>query len=265
MTEYAKDYTIDELMAVVLAKELKDGDLGMPTAMCPLGDTAICLAKRTHAKGLIWYAHNGWDPDFEYNLDTIHDLNRVTRTGVFIPDWGDILSQMLRGMVGFQIVAPAQIDKYGNLNNNVIGEPARPRVRLPGSVGMPEIACFHKRVLVYEPRHDTRTFVDKVDFISGLGQIPGGAKARREKRIIGGGPVIVVSNLAVMDFDEQTGLMRVKSLHPGVQLEEVQANTGFNLVLPDQIPETEAPTQEQVDLIRIKIDPHGQRRHRMYT
>ena len=81
---------------------------------------------------------------------------------------------MLRGMVGFQIVAPVQIDQHGNMNNNVIGEHAAPKVRLPGPVGMPEIGCLHQRVLVYEPRQNTRVFVEKVDFISGLGQLPGG-------------------------------------------------------------------------------------------
>lgn len=263
MTEYAEDYTVDELMAAVLARELRDGDIGMPTAMCPLGDAAVCLAKLTHARGLIWYGHNGWDPVVDYTIDGIHDVERVTRTGLFIPDWGDVLSQMLRGMVGFQIVAPAQVDKHGNMNNNVIGDHARPQVRLPGSVGMPEIGCFHRRVLVYEPRHEKKVFVDKVDFISGLGQLPGGARARRDKGIIGGGPAIVVTNLAVMDFDEETGLMRLRSLHPGVPLAEVQANTGFDLAVPGQVPETEAPTTEQVELLRTKIDPRGQRRHRM--
>lgn len=263
MTEYAKEYTVDEMMTAVLARQLEDGDIGMPTAMCPLGDAAVCLAKLTNAKGLIWYGHNGWDPKIEYNVENIRNVDLLTKTGVYIADWGDPASQMLRGMVGFQIVAPAQIDKYGNMNNNVIGDHARPKVRLPGSVGMPEIGCFHKRVLVYEPRHEKQIFVEKVDFISGLGQLPGGKKARQAKKIIGGGPVIVVSNLAVMDFDEETGLMRLKSLHPGVTLAEVQENTGFDLVAPAKITETEAPTEEQVQLLRTRIDPQGQRKHRM--
>lgn len=263
MSGYAEDYTVDELMVGVLAAELKDEDIGMPTAMCFLGDAAVCLAKRTHAKKMIWYSHNGYDPLIDYSLASLHDVERATRTGVFIPDWGDILSLMLRGGVGFQIVAPAQLDQYGNLNNNVIGDHARPDVRLPGSVGMPEIACFHQKTLIYEPRHTEKVFVEKVDFVSGLGQLPGGVEARRAKGIIGGGPVLVVTNLAVMDFEEATGRMRIKSLHPEVTVEEVQDSTGFSLVLPDEIPETERPSEEQVALIRTKIDPQGLRKHRM--
>lgn len=263
MTTPAADYTVDELMVAVLANEIKDGDIGMPTAMCPLGDTAICLAKLTNAKDMIWQPHGGPDPLDVYDLAHLNSFPRGKKSVVFIPDWTDVVAQMTRNMVGFQIVAPAQIDKYGNMNNNVIGEHARPKVRFPGSVGMPEIGVFHQKVLIYEPQHSPRVFADKVDFISGLGQGFGGQKGRREKGITGGGPIIVVSTLAAMDFEEETGLMRIRSLHPGVRLEDVQANTGFELVVPDDIPETAAPTEEQVDLIRNVIDPEGRRKHRM--
>ena len=262
MTEYAKDYSVDELMTAVLARELHDGDIGFTTAGCPLGEAAICLAKVTHAKGLM-FCPRAWDPKIDYTLDSIHDVEACTSTGLFLPDFGDIISMYMRGMVGFQIVAPAQIDKNGNMNNNVIGEHARPRVRFMGSVGLPDMGCFNERVLVYEPIHETRVFVEKADFIAGLGQMPGGVKGRREKGISGGGPAIIVSNLAVMDFDEETGVMRVKSIHPGVKLEEVQENTGFTLVTAQDISETEPPTKDQVELIRTKIDPEGQRRQRM--
>ncbi len=263
MKRYAKDYSVDELMTVVLARELHDGDIGLLTQMCPLGDAAICLAKLTHAKELVWCPNNACDPKIDYTLDTVHNVESCLRSGVFIPDWGDMIGMFLRGITGFQVVAPAQIDKYGNFNNNVIGEHTRPRVRLPGSVGMPDMGCFDKKVLVYEPKHEKRVFVEKVDFIAGLGQVPGGIKGRRARGINGGGPLIVVSNLAAMDFDEETGVMRVKSIHPGVNVEQIQENTGFALVMPKSIPETEPPTEEQVELIRTKIDPKGQRRHRM--
>jgi len=263
MTAAETDYTVDELMTVVLANEIEDGDVGMPTAMCPLGDTAICLAKLTNAPGMVWQPHGGPDPLDVYDLEHLNSFPRGEKSVVFIPDWNDVAAQMTRSLVGFQIVAPAQIDRYGNMNNNTIGEHARPKVRLPGSVGMPEIGVYHQKVLIYEPQHTPRVFVEKVDFISGLGQGFGGRKGRREKGIGGGGPVIVVSPLAVMDFEEETGFMRIRSLNPGVTVEVVQADTGFELVVPDSIPETEPPTRDQVDLIRNVIDPQGRRRHRM--
>lgn len=263
MTTAATDYTVDELMTVVLANEIEDGDIGMPTAMCPLGDTAICLAKLTNAPGMIWQPHGGPDPLDVYDLDRLNSFPKGEKSVVFIPDWNDVAAQITRSLVGFQIVAPAQIDKYGNMNNNIIGEHARPKVRLPGSVGMPEIGVYHQKVLIYEPQHNRRVFADKVDFISGLGQGFGGQKGRREKGISGGGPIICVSTLAAIDFEEETGLMRIRSLHPGVKLEDVQENTSFDLIVPDDIPETEPPTQEQVDLIRNVIDPQDRRKHRM--
>ncbi|HJN52940.1 MAG TPA: CoA-transferase [Pseudomonadales bacterium] len=263
MTTIAADHSVDELMTAVLASEIKDGDIGMPTAMCPLADTAICLAKLTNAKGMVWQPHGGPDPLDVYDLAHLNSSPRGRNAAMFIPDWGDVVAQMTRSMVGFQIVAPAQIDKYGNMNNNVIGDHAKPTVRFPGSVGMPEIGVYHQKVLIYEPRHTARVFVEKVDFISGLGQGFGGQKGRRQKGISGGGPIIVVSNLAVMDFDEDSGLMKIRSLHPGVELAEVQASTGFELLGGESIPITDAPTAEQVDLIRNVIDPEGRRRHRM--
>lgn len=262
MAETATDYTIDELMAAVLAGELRDGDMGMGTAMTYLADAAVCLAKLTHAKALIYYAHNGWDP-IEYTISALHNVDHVTKTSVFIPDWQDIMSLDLRGKIDFQIAAPAQIDCFGNMNNNLIGKFKQPDVRLPGSVGLPEIACYHKKTLLYEPRHIPRVFVEQVDFVAGLGFSQGGMNARANQGIIGGGPSIVVSNLGVMDFEETTGRMRLKSLHPGVTLEDIRWNTGFDMIIPENIPETEKPTVQQVNLLRTVIDPLGLRKHRM--
>jgi glutaconate CoA-transferase, subunit B len=251
MPESAEDFSIDELMAVVLARELKNGQMGMGTMITYLADAAVCLAKLTHAKELIYYAHNGWDPK-EYTISALRNVEHVTKSAVFVPDWQEILSLGLRGKIDFQIVAPAQIDKYGNVNNNLIGDLNQPEVRLPGSLGLPEISCYQKRMLIYEPKHVPRVFVEEVDFVAGL-----------RKGTISGGSSIVVSNLAVMDFEENSGLMRLKSLHPGATLEDIRWNTGFDMIIPESLPETEKPTAEQVNLLRTKIDPLGLRKHRM--
>lgn len=261
MSEYAKDYTIDELMTAALARDIKDGEMCYQAAMVPLAMAAVQLARLTHAKNLMYYTHSGWDPKL-YTIDELENAHRVSETSVFIPDCETIWSTFLWGQCDFEIVAPAQIDKYGNMNNNVIGDPTKPKVRLPGTVGMPDIVCYHKRTLAYEPRHEKRVFVDKVDFATVFGHVPGGVKARRALGITGGGLKLVVTNLAVLGFDDDSGLMKLISLHPGVSLRTVQENTSFDLVLPKQIPTTELPTEEQVTLIRTKIDPHGLRRHR---
>jgi glutaconate CoA-transferase subunit B len=166
----------------------------------------------------------------------------------------------VEGDVGFDIepLAPAQIDQYGNVNNSVIGDYHRPKVRLPGPAGIDNIPlCPRTQVILYSAHHTKRTFVKKVDFITGAGFL-GGGNDREKHGIPGkGGPRIVITNLAVMDFEEHSKRMRLVSAHPGVTVDEVQQNTGFELIVPARVPTTEAPTANELRLLREVIDPLG--------
>jgi glutaconate CoA-transferase subunit B len=157
-------------------------------------------------------------------------------------------------------VGAAQLDQYGNANNSVIGSNYhKPKVRLPGTAGLADMGSIGKSLYFWNPDHSPRSLVEKVDFVSAAGYLDGGdARARLG---LEGGPTLVISNLAVMDFHPVSKKMRLKSVHPGTMVEQVHEATGFELLMPEAtVPETLPPSQEQVRLIREVIDPDGMRK-----
>ncbi len=152
------------------------------------------------------------------------------------------------------IMAASQIDRFGNQNFACIGEHAKPKAQLLGMRGAPGNTISH-RTSYWIPNQTPKVFVDKVDVVSGVGY----DRASRLDRASTRGHELhrVISNLAVYDFETADHSMRLRSLHPGVTLERVIENTGFELVIEDEIPETRRPTPAELTLIRKKIDPEG--------
>jgi acyl CoA:acetate/3-ketoacid CoA transferase beta subunit len=139
------------------------------------------------------------------------------------------------------------------------GSGQAPRLRLPGCGGIADVTAFSHRIYLYVPRHERRTFVERLDFCSGIGFLSGEEKEERQRRgITSPGPHYLVSDLG--QFDYAHGRMRLISCHPGVSVTEVQAQTGFPLEVAPDVTETPPPTQEQVRLLREEIDPLGVRR-----
>jgi acyl CoA:acetate/3-ketoacid CoA transferase beta subunit len=145
------------------------------------------------------------------------------------------------------MMGATQIDRYGNQNISCIGDWARPRKQLIGVRGAPGNTVNHA-TSYWIPRHVSRAFVRAVDMISGVGTDRGAADLRR-----------VVTNLCVLDFEGPGGAMRLRSVHPGVSVDEVQANTGFELSVVDDVPESRAPTADELSLIGEVLDPRGLR------
>ena len=145
------------------------------------------------------------------------------------------------------MMGATQIDAYGNQNISAIGDHAKPKVQMIGSRGAPGNTISHA-TSYWVPKHSTRVFVPAVDFVSGVGWDRGAAEIR-----------CVVTNLGVFDFDSPGRGMRIASLHPGVTIDEVVENTGFDLVVPDDVATTRAPTAEEIRLIREVLDPKGLR------
>jgi len=147
----------------------------------------------------------------------------------------------------------AQIDRYGNQNISCIGDWARPRAQLLGVRGAPGNTVNHP-VSYWVPRHSRRVFVEAVDMVCGVGHDRAAAIGAdfHELRV-------VVTNLAVLDFQGPDHAMRLRSVHPGVTLSEVMDATGFALAAPDHVPVTRMPTAEELDLIRDQLDPAGLR------
>jgi len=149
-----------------------------------------------------------------------------------------------------------QIDQYGNVNMIFIGDPKRPKFRGPGTVGLMASGLGRGLADLFTHSHTPRIFVEKVDFISGPGYLDGPGARERAGCPPGGGPRYVITPICVFDFDDETKIMRVKSIHPGHTLEQVLNRTGFKPIIPVDIPETEPPTIEEVAFMR-KLDPDG--------
>jgi hypothetical protein len=150
-----------------------------------------------------------------------------------------------------EFLRPAQVDARGNTNNIAFGKDyKRPRMRLPGTGGIPDVTTYSEHVYLYVPRHTRVTFVEKCDFVSGVGHVP--------ERIRGSGPQYLISDLG--QFDWFDGHMRLTHLHPGVLLALVQKKTGFTLETAPELAETEPPTDRELQLLREVIDPLGVRK-----
>ncbi len=261
-TRYATDYTVDELVVAAIAHSIRDGELVQQGGGTALGIVAVLLARLTHAPNLKYNYLASVDPQFDSLGDPGHSALAVAGTSLMPFTIDQMVSMCLRGKTDVFGTMPAQIDRYGNVNVSLIGEHQRPDVRFPGGYGITDWFLYAGRVFAYVPRHTTRSFVEQVDYVTGTGHLPGGLQERQRLGIPGRGPERVFSNLAVMSFDDESGLMRLESLHPGVTLAEVEANTGFDLPAAEDVGETQPPTEEEIALIRDHIDPRGLRRHR---
>ncbi len=261
-------YTIDELMAVCMARTIKNGDTIFNGVAVPLPFTAIMLAFKTHAPESIFWSGllAGLNPDPPFLPPTSGDSVMLHRANPIL-HLHQIFDLAMRGELDRIFFSGAQIDKYGNLNNTLIGTLDNIKIKLPGGAGSSHIGCFAKNYTIWSIRHDAKvsskgqrvfTFVESVDFVTTVGRRTS-TRNRDELGLMGGGPDCVVTNLCTFDFDPLTDVMRLKTLHPGVTVEEVLENTGFEPVLSDTIVETPPPTKEEIALIR-EIDPMNTRK-----
>ena len=255
MTQYAKDYSIGELMCVTLAKEIEDGDVVVLGSFTPLAYASYILAKITHAPNITLLAYASVDTR-PFQLSFTRAEAAATRGAALM--WTmleDLNSVHLKGRGDVEAISSIQADQYGNINLSVVGEYDKPLLRGPGGAGAPEVIKMHRKMIGYFPSHTTRTFVPKVDVITGTRYVIGA-----EERVKAGyrpGPIRYITNLAVISKEEKDKPFKIDSLHPGVSVEQVVENTGFELEVPKDIPETEKPTKEQIRLIREEIDPYG--------
>lgn len=255
-----RGYGVDELMVTVLAEALGNGEQVCNGLSSNIAVCAVQLARMTHAPDLTWIAGgSGLDPA----------RPRLTASSFEWPLWRDAVmyfeldgafwdyvssSRFLRTFC----VGAAQLDAYGNMNNSVIGEHPDPSVRLPGTAALADVGSLDKRLLCWTTSHSPRTLVERVDFRSGIGYL--GGHGERGRLGLGGGPELVVTDLAVFDFEPDTQRMRLTSVHDGVTVDDVLAATGFAPALAEDVTTTAPPTAHQLDLIRNRIDPHGFRK-----
>ena len=240
-------------MICVAARLLEDGStVGVGTgAPC----AAAMLAQRTHAPDLfITFEAGGLAPLLPSMPISVGD-SRTFYRGLMATSMCDILEACQRGMVDYTFLGGAQIDAYGNLNSTVIGDYKKPKVRFPGSGGANDFASFCWRTLVMT-QHDRRRFVEHLDFLTTPGYLSGPGAREAAGLPEGSGPYKVITDLAVLGFDEKSKRMQVESLHPGVAMEQVQENTEFDLCEAPDVGQTEPPRDDELRILREDVDPY---------
>lgn len=247
------EYNTIEMMIVAASRQLEDrASVGVGTgAPC----AASMLAQKTHASNLvIMFEAGGIAPLLPTMPISVGD-SRTFYKAVMASGMCDIMETAQRGMVDYTFLGGAQIDMYGNLNSTVIGDWRKPQVRFPGSGGANDFASFCWKIMVITPQ-DAKRFVSKVDFITSPGYLDGPGAREREGLPANTGPYKVITNMAVMGFDEKTKRMRIESIHQGYTLEEVQANCGFPLLKSEEIAKTPPPTEKELEILRNEVDPN---------
>jgi glutaconate CoA-transferase subunit B len=248
------NYTASEMMIVAAARALA----GVRTVFVGVGlpNIACNLARRTIAPDLeLIYAAGVYGARPARLPLSIGDPTLVTGA-TSIMSQADLFGLYLQGgLVDVALLGGAQIDRFGNLNTTVIGDYARPKVRLPGSGGACEIAANARRTFIIM-RLTRRAFVERLDFVTSPGHLAGG-DSRARLGLPGAGPALVVTDLALFDFANPERAMQLIAIHPGVTIDQVRAEVGWNLRLADHITTTPSPTPEELRVVREELDPEG--------
>ncbi len=240
-------HSADEMMTIAAARALRNNDIcfvgiGMPSAACN-------LARLTHAPGITLIYESGTiatKPDVLPLSIGDGELCDTALTTVSVPEMFRYWLQGGRFTVGF--LGGAQIDRFANLNTTVVGPYGRPKTRLPGGGGAPEISVACGEIFIIM-RQAMRSFVGKLDFVTSFGHGQGGDD-RARLGIKTKGPTKLVTDLAIFEPDPQTKEMTVVSIHPGVTREQIRGNTGWPVRYSATVTETPAPSEQELSVLR---------------
>jgi glutaconate CoA-transferase subunit B len=247
-------YTPSEMMIVAAARALGGArtvfvGVGLPNIACN-------LAQRTVAPDLELIYESGVYGARPARLPLSIGDPTLVSGATSVVSMADLFALYLQGgLVEAALLGGAQIDRYGNLNTTVIGDYGAPKVRLPGSGGACEIAINARRLL-YIMRLKRRAFVERLDFVTSPGHL-GGSNTREQLGAPGDGPQLVITDKALFDFANPDREMQLAALHPGVDLEQVRTEVGWPLREAQTIARTQAPTPEELRMIRVELDPRG--------
>lgn len=243
------EITPDEIMVFCLSRQINDGEVVVQGLATPMIAAAFILARQTHAPNLYFASAIGQGicrSPAPIGLSHVEELwiERNIKNISFV----DVAAEFLPWIRPKEFFRPAQVDMKGNFNNIAFGKDFHsPRLRLPGTGGIPDMTVFSSSNYLYVPRHSRIVFVPDLDFRSGLGHV--------DERTTGKGPAYLVTDLGQFDFFD--GEMRLITLHPGVSVEKVQSRTGFPIKIADNLRETPLPGYDELKLLRNDIDPMG--------
>lgn len=246
-------YNPTELMACTASRVLEDGKSVFVGTGLPI--IASMLAQRTHAPNLlVVFEAGGIGPKIPAIPISVGD-SRTFYRAVMAASMDYVMSCAQLGHIDYGFLGAAQIDIYGNLNTTCIGPHDQPKTRLPGSGGANDLGSLCHRTITLI-RQDNRKFVERLDYLTTPGYLsgPGAREAAGLPRNTG--PHRVITQLGVMGFDAESKRMTLVSTHPGVSVKDVIDNTGFKLIIPDDVPVTDLPSAEELRLLREEIDPN---------
>ncbi len=249
MTE--NGYNPTELLICTASRQVPDNTTAFIGTGIPM--IAASLAQKMHAPNLVTFFEFGGMGAILENLPIAVGERRSFHKAVAATGLADMVETAQRGFIEYGFIGGAQIDPYGNLNSTVIGEYAHPKVRLPGSGGGNDVGSHCWRTIAIMP-HDQRRFIAKVDFITTPGYLtgPGAREAAGLPRDTG--PHRVVTTLAVLGFHPESKRMMLLATQPGVKVEDVIENTGFELLMADEIEANPPPTDEELRILREEVD-----------
>ena len=241
-------YSADEVMTVAAARALSDGTscfvgIGLPS-------TAANLARRLHAPELTLVYESGCLGAKPTRLPLSIGDGELAETADAVVGVPEVFNYWLQpGRIDVGFLGAAQLDMFGNINTTVIGNSyGDPKVRLPGAGGAPEIAASCGEVFIVM-RQSTKSFVEKVDFVTSFGHGRGGGD-RQRLGLRGAGPTLVVTDLGLLRPDPETAELTLSELHPGVEPDRVRNATGWALKIADDVAETPPPTVRELEVLR---------------
>lgn len=254
-------FTTNELIAVAISRQIEDGESVFIGANLPVPRAGTLLAHILRGPNMRVFI--GMTTSYLYDVPIVEHFSHLT-------DWRSarwaehyrvaeaVFSDLREGLRYRNfIVGGIQIDQYGNSNLIGVGKDyGHLDFRGPGAVGTPEYAAVAGRFHLYATNHSKRVFVEKCDYISAIGWGRTG-REREELGLPGGGPCYCFTPLCIMDFEPVSHRLRLKSVHPGISIHQVVENTGFDLVVPQEVPVTDSPTAEELLTLRTRIDPEG--------
>lgn len=245
------DYNPSELLICTAARLMPDNTTAFIGTGIPM--LAASLAQRMHAPNLVTVFEFGGTGAIIDELPTAVGGQNTFHRAIAASGICDIMETAHRGFIEYGFLGGAQIDPYGNLNSTVIGDHDHPKVRLPGSGGSNDVGshCWQTIAIM---RHDRKRFVETVDFITTPGYLTGAGAREAAGLPPGTGPYRVVSNLGVLGYHPDSKRMMLLATQPGVKLEQVIENTGFELWVAEHLAENPPPTAEELRILREEVD-----------
>jgi glutaconate CoA-transferase subunit B len=240
-------YTLDELFVVCVARQVEDNTIWAQGINTPLIMAGLMLAKRTHAPNIRFVSAIGQGISDQFApLSLTHIEDVWMRHALLHVSFAQGVSELLPTYQPREFFRPAQVDAQGNTNNIAIGRNyQQPRMRLPGTGGIPDVSVQYDHIYLYVTRHSKITFRENIDYVSGLGHV--------KQRQRGSGACYLISDLG--QFDWANDKMRLTSYHATTTLETIQKRTGFPLEIASDCAPTVAPTEEELRLLRHEVDP----------